>query len=130
MKVTKPLLRGTKIKFEGDSCWVEFKYEQLPLFCLYCGLIGNEERTYGRKNSNLEKSILKDGQYGKCLIARNRRGSNKGKIDNKREDALRLQIRNEGLQNAKVVAEVQTRGEEELKKKGKCMPQRVTKREK
>lgn len=88
--LVKPLLRGTKIKFEGDSCWAEFKYEQFPLFCFYCGLIRHRERTCRRKSSNLENSILKHGQYGEWRRARNGRGSNKRKIDNKREDALGL----------------------------------------
>lgn len=34
--LTKPLIRGTKVGFEGEKQWV-LKYEQLPLFCFYCG---------------------------------------------------------------------------------------------
>lgn len=39
----KPLIRGTSIKFEGDKRWVMFKYEQLPQFCFYCGMIEHGE---------------------------------------------------------------------------------------
>lgn len=41
VKLDKPLLRETKIKMEKEVVWVDFKYEQLPTFCFYCGLIGH-----------------------------------------------------------------------------------------
>lgn len=36
----KPLLRGTILKHRQAKCWAEFKYENLPLFCLYCASLG------------------------------------------------------------------------------------------
>lgn len=27
LKLNKPLLRGTNLKFEGESTWIEFRYE-------------------------------------------------------------------------------------------------------
>lgn len=33
--LNKPFLCGTMLNFEGEKCWVGFKYEQLPLFCFY-----------------------------------------------------------------------------------------------
>lgn len=40
----KPLLRGTKIKLETKTVWVDFRYEQLPTFCFYCRKVGHQER--------------------------------------------------------------------------------------
>lgn len=37
--LTKSMIRGTKLNFEGQKRWVGFNYEQLPLFCFYCGKI-------------------------------------------------------------------------------------------
>lgn len=39
INLNKPLLRGTKINLDGKIEWVDFKYELLPSFCLYCGRI-------------------------------------------------------------------------------------------
>lgn len=45
----KPLLRGTMLNLEEEMGWVGFKYEQLPLFCSYCGKIGHGERNCEKK---------------------------------------------------------------------------------
>jgi hypothetical protein len=37
--LTKPLLRGRRLKIQGNSIWVHFQYEQLPRFCFECGVI-------------------------------------------------------------------------------------------
>lgn len=34
-----PLERGRKLFIAGNSCWVSFKYEKLPVFCFKCGCI-------------------------------------------------------------------------------------------
>lgn len=33
INLEKPLLRGTTIKLDQKVCWVDFKYEQLAIFC-------------------------------------------------------------------------------------------------
>ena len=44
LDVRRPLKRRMKIKKEGsDWCWVNFKYERLPSFCYYCGLMGHSD---------------------------------------------------------------------------------------
>lgn len=49
IELNKPLVRGTFVRFEGDRRWVSFKYEQLPLFCFYCGKVGHGERNCQKK---------------------------------------------------------------------------------
>lgn len=58
--LSKPLIRGTKLSFEGEKRWVIFRYEQLSFFYFYCGKIGHGERgccikAHDLKNSNLCK---------------------------------------------------------------------------
>ena len=31
-----------------EWCWINFKYERLPIFCFYYGLLGHAERTCGK----------------------------------------------------------------------------------
>lgn len=38
--LNKPMMRGTKRKLNNESVWVDFRYEHLPTFCFYCGVIG------------------------------------------------------------------------------------------
>ena len=39
--LSKPLRRGGFIRgSDGQRSWVDFKYEHLPLFCHFCGLLG------------------------------------------------------------------------------------------
>lgn len=44
LNLTKPLLRGTMLKYKHCELWVEFKYKLLPIFCFYCGIIGHKEK--------------------------------------------------------------------------------------
>jgi hypothetical protein len=41
--IQKPLERGRSLTIAGKSHWVSFKYENLPVFCFYCGRIVHEE---------------------------------------------------------------------------------------
>ena len=47
--VSKPLKCCTKIRlnFEGDICWVDFRYEKLQEFCFACGILGHLVRDCG-----------------------------------------------------------------------------------
>ncbi|CAH9087432.1 unnamed protein product [Cuscuta europaea] len=44
MNVEKVLKRGTNLKKDGKSYWVDFKYEKLPNFCFICGQIGHSDK--------------------------------------------------------------------------------------
>ncbi|KAF5442303.1 hypothetical protein F2P56_034974 [Juglans regia] len=45
LDISKPLPRGKRVVVgETDYVWVRFKYEKLPQFCYYCGLLGHGER--------------------------------------------------------------------------------------
>lgn len=37
--LTKPLMRGRRLKVQGVSMWVDFQYEQLPRICFSCGVV-------------------------------------------------------------------------------------------
>jgi hypothetical protein len=39
LDLSKPLPKGRKIKLQGSTRWVTFKYEHLPKFCFNCGVI-------------------------------------------------------------------------------------------
>lgn len=33
--LSKPHIRGTKLKYKMREIWIEFRYKQLPTFCYY-----------------------------------------------------------------------------------------------
>lgn len=63
----KPLRRGTKIKLDTEVVWVDFRYEQLPTFCFYCGKVGHQERLCEEKIQDSSQSKILEGQYGEWL---------------------------------------------------------------
>jgi len=43
--ISKPLCRGRKIDIgEDNDRWVFFKYEKLPNFCYWCGMVSHDEK--------------------------------------------------------------------------------------
>lgn len=70
LPISKPIRRGSLIaRTDGDRHWVTFKYERLPLFCHYCGMLGHDV-----KNCATHFVVTKNGgkveyQYGDFLKA-------------------------------------------------------------
>ena len=43
LSILKPIRRGGYIAdSDGEKSWVSFKYERLPIFCHYCGILGHD----------------------------------------------------------------------------------------
>lgn len=55
----KPLMQGTKLRFKQSEIWVQFKYEQLPIFCFHCGCVGYNERVCTWLKEDLDLNCLK-----------------------------------------------------------------------
>lgn len=77
--LNKPLIRGTRLRCNGEMCWISFKYEQLPYFCFYCGKIGHGERICEKKKEDSQKSCLTENQFGEWLRGQTGRGFQKKK---------------------------------------------------
>ncbi|KAI8024636.1 Uncharacterized protein LOK49_LG02G00834 [Camellia lanceoleosa] len=66
--VRKPLRWGMKLSLSlTDPIWVDFKYERLPIFCYFCGLLGHTDRDCDAKLSSAEGSRIDVMQYGAWL---------------------------------------------------------------
>lgn len=72
--LTKPLVRGTKWCCNGETRWVEFKYENFPIFYFCCRMIGHGERRCKRKKEDIQKLDLHKGQFGEWIRVANGRG--------------------------------------------------------
>lgn len=59
--LNKSLLRGTKIRFQGQTVWVEFKYEKLVSFCFNCGRVGRLERSCLVRTGDAKAGQLREG---------------------------------------------------------------------
>lgn len=71
--LTEPLQRGTMLTYKQEECWIEFKYEQLPLFCFYCGIIGHNEKLCSKRKLDLSQDKLLSEQFGHWLRTGSRR---------------------------------------------------------
>lgn len=69
IELGQPLMRGTKFKLEKELVWIDFRYEQLPAFYFYCGVIGHQEKRYDRKIIDSNESKVRESQYGEWLRA-------------------------------------------------------------
>lgn len=69
MDLSKPRIRGTKLKCKMREIWIEFRYEQLPTFCYYCGCIGHHEQICAQRKVDVVQNCLKEEQFGAWLRA-------------------------------------------------------------
>ncbi|KAI8004921.1 Uncharacterized protein LOK49_LG08G03245 [Camellia lanceoleosa] len=70
LNVAKPLRRGMKLAVHNrESVWVVFKYERLPNFCYFCGVLGHSEKECNTLLSQAETGTANAMQYGPWLRA-------------------------------------------------------------
>ncbi|KAH7855950.1 hypothetical protein Vadar_030910 [Vaccinium darrowii] len=70
MDISVPLRRGCMVKLaQRAPFWVEFRYERLPMFCRYCGMVGHELLNCDKRFFDIEEDELRDAQYGPWIRA-------------------------------------------------------------
>lgn len=57
----KPLLRGTKLRFQDQVGWVSFEYEKMVTFCFYCGIVRHAEKNYVTRMTDVRNGNIRDG---------------------------------------------------------------------
>ena len=68
--VTIPLCRGRKISLEnGETGWVSFKYERLPIICYWCGCLDHADKDCDRWIESNGTPNLEDREYGPWIRA-------------------------------------------------------------
>jgi len=68
LPISKPLRRGGFIAdTDGVRTWVNFKYERLPIFCHYCGLLGHDLRHCASHYAMEKNGGQIEYQYGDWL---------------------------------------------------------------
>ncbi|RYR13556.1 hypothetical protein Ahy_B04g070486 [Arachis hypogaea] len=85
VNIHKPLLKGENLGSKEDGLiWVDFRYERLPNFCYYCGVIGHEENNCASAVEDQEKGTNRSKNMGPWLKADSLGTKlNKGKMQNK-----------------------------------------------
>lgn len=66
--ISKPLLKGLKIRFGGEVLWIPLKYESLPFYCFCCGLVGHSFRMCDEYDKN-ECPAPSEMEFGPFLKA-------------------------------------------------------------
>lgn len=56
----QPLVRGTKLKYKDTKIWIQFKYEQLLVFCYYCGCVDHNKRLCEAQKEDVLNKKLKE----------------------------------------------------------------------
>lgn len=90
MDLTKPLVRGTTLKYNQTECWIDFKYERLPIFCFYCGILGHNEKGCSIRRKDVDQDCVNTMQYGYWLRAgyKRKEGLGNKELWNGREDKI------------------------------------------
>uniref|UniRef100_A0A7N2N6F3 Zinc knuckle CX2CX4HX4C domain-containing protein n=1 Tax=Quercus lobata TaxID=97700 RepID=A0A7N2N6F3_QUELO len=70
MDVTIPLCRGWKISLKnGETSWVSFKYERLPIICYWCGCLNDANKDYDKWIESNGTLNPEDREYGPWIRA-------------------------------------------------------------
>ena len=65
INVTKPLNRGRKVLLGNDEeVWVSFKYEKMPNFCYWCGMVSHDAKECSIWLSSKGSLSLEQQEYG------------------------------------------------------------------
>ena len=74
LPISKPIRRGGFLMgLDGRRHWVDYKYERLPVFCHFCGVLGHDIRHCQAHYEESKKSSTLEYQYGDWLRAPNGR---------------------------------------------------------
>ncbi|XP_041009438.1 uncharacterized protein LOC121253497 [Juglans microcarpa x Juglans regia] len=61
--ITKALVRGLFLNFDGNQIWLQFKYDRLQPFCFKCGIIKHVKKIY-TKMTSVRSDQADTHQYG------------------------------------------------------------------
>lgn len=68
LPISKPLHRGGFLMgSNGNRHWVDYKYERLPVFYHYCGILGHDIWNYPLHFAESKKTSSVEYQYGNWL---------------------------------------------------------------
>lgn len=69
INLDQPLLRGTTIKYSNQKVWVKFRYENLAMFCFFCGRVGHAEKNCADRKCTTRQGRLIENQFGEWIRA-------------------------------------------------------------
>lgn len=113
LDLTKPLLRGTMLKYKNSERWVDFRYESLPIFCFCCGHLGHNEKQCSRRKNDLNQNCLLQEQFGYWLRAGNRKSEGMGN----RGKGVRVEPQEDGGARIHILEEQGMRREQKCRRK-------------
>ena len=68
LPISKPIRRGGFLMgLDGNRHWVDYKYERLPVFCHFCGILGHDLRHCPAHYEESKRSTTLEYQYGDWL---------------------------------------------------------------
>lgn len=68
LNLNNPLKKGVNMGSKVDGIhWVDFRYERLPNFCYYCGIIGHNKEACNKRTSDAERGKNESKNLGPWL---------------------------------------------------------------